>query len=331
MIPLPMDHASTTPAVTGRVSVIMPCYNGERFIAQAIDSFLAQTHANKELIVVDDGSTDRSVEIVRGYGDAVRLITQPNLGPSAARNRGLHTATGEFIAFLDADDWWEPNFLEAMVSALEGSGAVLAYCGWQIVLADGSTRPPFVPPDYETPQKRVTLLSNASLWPIHGMLTRRADLLKLHGFDEKLLMCEDYDLWLRLTFTRPIVRVAQVLAYYRHHKPLADSDKRGRDAEWLRRIKKAFIAAHPSEVADIPREVLRDCVDGGFMRRGYQCYWNRELRSARRIFRTAFLAGAFTRKDLRYVLPALLPESAYLSLITRADGRDHSSDATKPG
>jgi glycosyltransferase involved in cell wall biosynthesis len=315
------DHTGGTSAATGRVSVIMPCYNGERFIADAIRSFLAQTYANKELIVVDDGSTDRSAEIVAGFGNAVKLISQPNEGPSAARNRGLHAAKGEFIAFLDADDWWAPNFLEAMVSALAGSDAVLAYCGWQNVLADGSTRPPFVPPDYETPDKRVNLLSNASLWPIHGMLTRRADLLALGGFDERLLMCEDYDLWLRLTFTRPIVRVAQVLAYYRHHKPLADSDKRGRDAQWLRRIKKTFIANHPDKVADIPREVLRDCVDGGFMRRGYQCYWNRELRSARRIFRTAFIEGAFAFKDLRYVLPALLPEAVYLSLIARADRR----------
>lgn len=313
---------SPPPAVTGRVSVIMPCYNGERFIEEAIASFRAQTYADKELIVVDDGSTDRSVEIVRRQGGSVRLITQPNRGPSAARNRGLGAATGEFIAFLDADDWWEPDFIATMVGALKGSDAILAYCGWQIVSTQGEPRPPFIPPDYENPDKRVTLLSNASLWPIHGMLTRRDALHELGGFNEELLMCEDYDLWLRLTFTRPIARAERVLAYYRHHKALVDSDKRGRDAEYLRKIKKMFVSAHPEAVRDIPAAVLRDCIDGGFMRRGYQCYWNRELRSARRIFRTALREGAVSLKDLRYALPALLPESVYLALINRSDKRD---------
>lgn len=309
------DSLSPLPTpVPGRVSVVMPCYNGERFVAVAIDSVLAQTHPDVELIVIDDGSTDGSLDVIRRYGDQLRLITQANQGPSAARNRGIYSATGEYVAFLDADDWWEPHFAVTMVGALQGSPAVLAYCGWQNINMEGNSPPSFVPPEYENEDKRIALLRNASLWPIHAMLTRRAALLEIGAFDLNLPACEDYDLWLKLTFTQPIIRVPEVLSYYRHHKALADTDKRGRDAEYLRRIKKAFVAVHPDWVRAIAPEKLRECIDGGFMQRGYQCYWRRELKSARRIFRTALREGAFSLKDLKYVLPALLPEPLYLAL-----------------
>jgi glycosyltransferase involved in cell wall biosynthesis len=306
-------------AVVGRVTVVMPCYNGERFVAEAIESVLAQTYADIELIVVDDGSTDGSLTVVRGYGDKVRCLTQANQGPSAARNHGIFSATGEYVAFLDADDYWEPRFVEVMVAALRQSNATLAYCGWQNVYMEGSSPPPFIPPEYENQNKRITLLSNASLWPIHAMLTPRDALLDIGAFDVNLPACEDYDLWLKLTFTKPIVRVPEVFAYYRHHKALADTDKRGSDAVYLFNIKKAFVAAHPSWVSDLSADTLRDCIDGGLMRRGYQCYWRRELKSARLVFRTALRERASTVKDLKYVLPALLPEPLYLALFGRID------------
>jgi len=306
-------------AVAGQLSVVMPCYNGERFIAAAIDSVLAQTHTDIELIVVDDGSTDGSLDVVHRYGDKVRLLTQTNQGPSAARNHGIYSATGEYVAFLDADDWWEPRFAEVMVAALKQADAVLAYCGWQNVYTEGSSPPPFVPPEYENENKRVTLLSNASLWPIHAMLTRRNALLEIGAFDVRLPACEDYDLWLKLTFTRPIVRVPEVFAYYRHHKALADTDKRGRDAEYLFNIKKAFVAAYPEWVSDLSADTLRECIEGRLMRRGFQCYWKHELKSARRIFRTALRERAYRVKDLKYLLPALLPEAAYLALFGRTN------------
>ena len=311
--------ASASSQVSGRVSVIMPCFNGESFIGEAIESVLAQTYHDMELVIVDDGSTDRSLEIIRSFGNAVRVFTQSNRGPSAARNKGIKEASGEFIAYLDADDYWEPRFAECMVTALTNSTAVLAYCGWQNIVPDGKSAPPFIPPEYENEGKLIALLSNASLWPIHATLTRRDVLLEIGGFNEELPACEDYDLWLRLTATHPIIRVEQVLSYYRHHKSLRVSDKRGRDAEYIRQIKKAFIAQNPGIVRNLSARVLRDCVDGGFMRRGYQCYWNRELLSARRIFRIALRERAISFRDLKYVLPSLLPKHLYIALIQRSD------------
>lgn len=104
-----------------RVSIIMPCYNAARFIDEAIASVLAQTEASWELIVIDDGSTDGSAEIVRRFTDPrIRLITQANAGVSAARNAGLASSRGEFVAFLDADDRMRPDRLQLPLTILAG-------------------------------------------------------------------------------------------------------------------------------------------------------------------------------------------------------------------
>ncbi len=95
-----------------RVSVIIPAYNAAATLAGTIDSVLAQTLKDFEIICVDDGSTDATLAIIKEYGDCVRLIEQANSGPAAARNNGARNSSGEYLAFLDADDIWKPQFLE---------------------------------------------------------------------------------------------------------------------------------------------------------------------------------------------------------------------------
>lgn len=97
-------------------SCILPVYNGARFLREAIESVLAQVPVPDEFIIIDDGSTDGSGEIARGFAPRVRVITQENAGPSAARNRGLAVATGEFICFQDADDLWAAGKLQRQLS-----------------------------------------------------------------------------------------------------------------------------------------------------------------------------------------------------------------------
>jgi glycosyltransferase involved in cell wall biosynthesis len=97
------------------VSCIVPVFNGERYLAEALDSILAQTHRPLEVVVADDGSTDATAGVVRRYGDAVRAVWQPNTGAPAARNLGLRHARGDFIAFLDADDLWHRDKLARQV------------------------------------------------------------------------------------------------------------------------------------------------------------------------------------------------------------------------
>ena len=153
------------------VSVVMPCFNAERYLEQAMRSVLDQTLRVVELIVIDDGSTDRSPQIVSrlqaDFGGRIVLATQANAGPYAARNHGLRLARCPFVAFLDSDDWWTPDCLERLHAALlADSKAALAYCGWQNIGLEGGRGAPYVPPDYELEDKATRFLRAAAPWSV---------------------------------------------------------------------------------------------------------------------------------------------------------------------
>lgn len=127
------------------VSCIVPCFQGERYVAEALESILAQTHRPIDPIVVDDGSTDGTAAAVRRFGDAVRYVHQQNRGPAAACNRGLDLARGDLIAFLEQDDVWEPDKLARQVAALDAdpsAGFCVAHARnfWAPGLADEAAR-----------------------------------------------------------------------------------------------------------------------------------------------------------------------------------------------
>lgn len=114
----------------GLVSIITPVYNGARFVSETIESVLAQTYPQWEMIVVDDGSKDESAEIVRRYAERdhrITLLQQPNGGSASARNNGIRHAHGQYIALLDADDLWEPQFLTSQLALMREKDAVLVY------------------------------------------------------------------------------------------------------------------------------------------------------------------------------------------------------------
>lgn len=306
------------------VTVVMPCYNAAPFVEEAVTSVLEQSHQAIELIVVDDGSTDNSTDVVGNLAKAhpgkIRLIQQNQHGPYVARNLGLAHATGDFIAFLDADDWWRKDFLEKLHTALmENRGAALAYCGWQNTGVEGNRGEPYVPTDYEKEGKTERFLRAASPWPIHAALTRRTAVTAVSGFQTYLPTCMDYDFWLRIGMASPIVLVPEVMAFYRHHQGGQIISKQWRQAKNVWTVKKTFVREFPELVSELGSEKLRSLIDGGLLRRGYDNYWRRDLISARRIFRLALLAGGWGVKDLRYLLPALLPERLYLALIGLAD------------
>jgi len=117
----------TTPSL---VSVVIPVWNGERFLRQCLDSVLAQEHRPLEIIVVDDGSTDGSARIAAGYASAVRVLRQENRGPAAARNAGLDAATGEYIAFNDCDDLWQPGKLARQLEVMTRNAEVDLCLTW---------------------------------------------------------------------------------------------------------------------------------------------------------------------------------------------------------
>jgi glycosyltransferase involved in cell wall biosynthesis len=125
---LPKFNEMTEP---GLVSIIIPCYNAERFLAETLESAFVQSYRHTEIIVVDDGSTDRTPQLIRSCGERVRADFGPNRGASAARNRGTALARGEFIQYLDSDDLLVPDAIERRVAALQTTGADIAYSDWE--------------------------------------------------------------------------------------------------------------------------------------------------------------------------------------------------------
>jgi teichuronic acid biosynthesis glycosyltransferase TuaG len=204
------------------VTVITACLNGGAFLAQAIDSVRAQTFADWELLIVDDGSTDGSDRIAAEYAarDAriVLLATSGRTGAAAARNVGLRAARGRFVAFLDCDDWWSPNKLEAQLLAMSASGA--AFCATPYVVCDAAGR------ELRTQRVRPPLTSRRCLTKqaVIGCLTVMIDVEAVGAveFATKLRKVEDFALWVRLlrrceAGNLPAVATSEPLAFYRVH------------------------------------------------------------------------------------------------------------------
>jgi len=301
------------------ISVVMPCYNGEKYLVEAIDSVLGQSYKNVELIVVDDGSTDDSKDIAQRYDRRVKLIEQENRGPYPARNCGIREASGRYFAFLDADDYWSSDFLEETHKALQNNDAALAYCGWQNVGLPHKQSTPYIPPDYEAGNKLESFLRAAAPWPIHAALVRGEAMEEVGGFDEQFTTCMDYDLWLRIGASRPIVRVEKVMAFYRHHREGQITSTQWRQARNVWLVKKKFVQSAPDLVSRLPAKRLQELIDGALLQRGFDAYWKRDLLSAQKIFRLALRAGGWRTKDLKYLLPALLPETLFRGIVGRAD------------
>jgi len=180
------------------VSVVIPVYNGASTIGRALGSVFEQTFADREIVVVDDGSTDRTRAIVEQYGDRVRLVEQPNSGQAAARNNGVRHSSGELIALLDADDQWLPRRLELTVAAmLADPDAALVYSDMIVVNEAGEEfrRSQIRPETAHAPTMDEML---TQIWPIvpSTVLMRRTAFDRTGGFCEQLRGPEDIHFWL---------------------------------------------------------------------------------------------------------------------------------------
>ena len=182
-----------------RVSVVIPCYNAEATIAAAIESALSQTWPHTEVIVVDDGSQDGSLEVIRSYGNRILWHAQPNAGGCAARNRGVELSTGECIQFLDADDLLTPEAVASKVARLDSARPRVVPCSTLTVDETRGIPARMVGPThwFERDFDLEKLLSSGSpqtAAPLH----RKENLLKVGGFRVGLTSCQEHDLHLRL-------------------------------------------------------------------------------------------------------------------------------------
>jgi glycosyltransferase involved in cell wall biosynthesis len=198
------------------VSFIIPNYNHARFVRFAIDSALAQTYSDIEIIVVDDGSTDNSRAVLEEYGERIRAIFQANAGLSGARNTGVAAATGEYIALLDADDTIEPNYTQRMLEALgRDPQADGVYCGFRFVDQDdhalGQVENRLVAPG----DLYAAMLIDGNFWVPESLLARTACYRELGQFDTRQRFVEDWDVWLRFSRRYKFIGIPDVLVRYR--------------------------------------------------------------------------------------------------------------------
>ncbi|MBW1816027.1 MAG: glycosyltransferase [Deltaproteobacteria bacterium] len=207
------------------ISCIVPVYNGERYLGDALDSIIAQTYQSLEIIVVDDGSTDDTASVASSYGDRIRYFFQPNAGPTAARNLGLGVAQGEFVAFLDADDLWHEEKLRRQMACFE-KRSELALC---ITMVQN-----FWSQQLHQEEKRFR--GHRLSKPIPGysavtLLARRILFETVGVFNERLQHSADTDWFLRAAAKgAPIELLPDVLVYRRLHennrsREMSDSSK----------------------------------------------------------------------------------------------------------
>jgi glycosyltransferase involved in cell wall biosynthesis len=221
------DGGAVDPAGAG-VSVVIPTYNCERYIGQTLRSVLAQSHPPLEVLVVDDGSTDSTAAIVRSFGGAVRLIQQANSGVCAARNRGFDESRGEFVCFLDHDDYWFRWKLARQIEAFKVYPAAgVVYTGFVNWRSHGG--------DFPDPEELAVIAPSELIinheysgWIYHHLLLtcwaltstamlRREVFARIGGFDDQLPYAEDWDLWLRISRQHPFVKVEAMSTLYRQH------------------------------------------------------------------------------------------------------------------
>jgi glycosyltransferase involved in cell wall biosynthesis len=200
------------------VSAVIPVHNGAAYVAEAIRSALNQTRPPIECLVIDDGSTDATADVVRQFGDEVRYVRLDRVGVSAARNRGSQLAKGDLIAFLDHDDVWMATKLERQVETLNAESASLGLCAVQVVDEHGTVRRTLRLRAREDLLSGMLMFDGTETMSCGSAgLVRRDELMRMGGFDSLLSVSADWDLLFRLLLAGGVAYVDAPLVRYRVH------------------------------------------------------------------------------------------------------------------
>ncbi|MFB6257755.1 MAG: glycosyltransferase family 2 protein [Flavobacteriales bacterium] len=240
------------------VSIIMPAYNAEQWIEEGIASVLAQTHQRWELLVVDDGCTDRTVEKVQGYQDErIQLLRQENKGVSAARNLALQKVKGEYMLFLDADDMLLPHSLESRLQ-LFSRDPDLAFVDGQVYVTGASVRDleRTWSPSFEGYPKEELLGLKDSCFVTITWLIRR-DPGRDYSFDEELTHCEDLDFFISIADQGKYGHVEEPIMYFRRTGRSAMNDLEGLEKGYRRLVRKWKEQVEGSKGDDMVKKAKR--------------------------------------------------------------------------
>lgn len=204
--------------ISPKVSVIIPTYNSAHFIIEAVDSVLAQTFTEFEILVIDDGSTDNTKEVLaEKYGDSIQYFYKENGGVSKARNFGIENAKGKYVAFLDSDDAWIPEKLEKQILALEKNPDKKA-CYSSFYLCDEKLNPLEINRS-ERKSDALTdliLIGNVVATP-STVIAEKGLFEQVGGFDYELSQCADWEMWIRLATKTEFIYLNEPLLKYRQH------------------------------------------------------------------------------------------------------------------
>lgn len=237
-----------------RVSIIIPVYNTQEFLEECISSALNQTYSKTEIIAVDDGSTDRSPEILKSCSDKIMVITKKNGGTASALNYGINAMTGTWFKWLSADDILYPNALEEMIlesSKIENKENTIFYSNYDIINSDGDVVREFTEPNYnqlENFQQGVILLDhyfgNGTTSLIH-----RSAIQKYGAFNETIGYKEDYEFWLRYCVLHKcrLHLIPKILAKYRVHQKQLTKEKVAVSLSQTNKIRKFILDKLPPD------------------------------------------------------------------------------------
>lgn len=234
-----------------QVSVIIPAYNGDRYIVQAVESVLGQTFTDYEIIIVDDGSTDETHQVLQPYFDTIRYVHQENRGVAAARNRGIQEAKGKFIAFLDQDDFFFPDKLAAQIALFQQQPSLgIVNSGWRLVNNQGETISDITPWLYFPKLDLETWIVQMPVLPSAMMFSRQWVELA-GGFNSEFDSVDDSDLVLRLALSGcEAAWLPQVTVSYRQHDQNVSIKKALKQANLFITLKQQFF-----QLPDLPPHI----------------------------------------------------------------------------
>lgn len=226
------------------VTVIIPVFNGAKTIQDTIASVLNQSFSDFELLIMNDGSTDNTLEVVAGFDDArIKVLSHPNSGSNPTRNRGIEAATGEFISFIDADDLWTPDKLEAQLNALKDAPQAAVVYSWTDCIDEQGH---YLRPGAHaivSGDVHANLLLTDCIGSGSNVLVRKQALIDAGKFDESLPNAQDWDMWLRLSARYQFACVPKTQVLYRVSPASLSSNVQRMEDASMRVIERSFSQA----------------------------------------------------------------------------------------
>jgi glycosyltransferase involved in cell wall biosynthesis len=289
------------------VSVVIPTFNSARFLDEALQSILDQSFKDYEIIVVDDGSTDQTKQVVARYGDKIKYILQENSGPAAAKNNGIRNSSGKYIAFLDADDMWLPTKLEKQVKMFRQHPELAMVFTENVCFNEGGI--------YKTSLVKRSRLMNGdvakNIFLYSGVATptvmvRKEIFDRVGLFEEKLYMAEDDNMWVRIAAKFKVALIDEPLVRVRTHPQRATTDKKKLFEMVQTNIH--LLSQRSEGVKERLENVIPLKLSQVQFSLGYHYFENCDFKGARKAFAKGISCYRWNWRNYLYLLLSFLPK-----------------------